>query len=296
MLARATPLTAVDGEMMERQSIWAGVTGQKLVLEVKAGSEAGLSPDDIIRTLRARAPWNKWSQETLCRQLRTARRFHGDSPPDISSERWMSLLQEWGKTKGCMSREQACDLVNRLLAIPAPWAAHVDQLFIHMEHRRHWRGVQKIEWIKSALDRLTRNPLDWPIPPTQRGRPDVQAGLVLAALRKGLAEKSEIAAETGIKPGSLQTLLESMRRSKEIKSIGLGRYAEFERFDLPTYARPDVDKAILNELANGPATPPELRGRIGCTKGGIVKGLRRLRKAQKIDLVERARSVARGGS
>jgi hypothetical protein len=42
--------------------------------------------------------------------------------------------------------------------------------------------------------------------------------------------------------------------------------------------------------------PPELRDRIDCTQGGINKGLRRLCKAKKIILIERARSAELGRS
>jgi hypothetical protein len=310
-------LSAVGGESMARPkgSKWHGPLGQSLVLDAKVAKEGGLSSDDdAIRTIRSRPPWNKWDQETLLRLYRKARRFHGDTPPPIAAEqptdasiidapnrdRWMSSLCDWAneakRRPPCRSREQLCELINRLNAIPAPWSAHVDQLFTHMECRRHsWRGRQKIEWLEAVPGRLARNPLDWPIPATRRGRPDKQARLVLTAVRKGKETKDDIADDTGINPDSLQTLLNRMVESKELGRTERGRYVEWTE-GLVSYERPDVDKEILNVLADGPATPPEMSDRTGIGQGSINKGVRRLRKAGKIDLIERARSAERGSA
>jgi DNA-binding transcriptional ArsR family regulator len=223
------------------------------------------------------------------------KRATADAP---KRDRWMSRLWDWAneakRHPPCRSREQLCELINRLNAIPAPWNAQIDQLFMHMERRRHsWRGRQKIEWLEAVPGRLARNPLDWPIPATRRGRPDKQAGLVLAAVRKGKETKDEIAHDTGINPDSLQTLLNRMVESKELRRTERNRYVEWTD-GLVSYERPDVDKEILNALADGWATPRELRDRIGCSQGAINKGLSRLRDAGKIILIDRINSAERG--
>lgn len=223
------------------------------------------------------------------------KRATADAP---KRDRWMSGLWDWAneakRRPACRSREQLCELINRLIAIPAPWNEDVDQLFVHMETtHRSWRGIQKIEWLESVPGRLAKNPRDWPIPATPRGRPDKQAGLVLAAVRKGLTTKLEIADDTGIDLDSLQTLLNRMVVSKELSRTERGRYVEWTE-GLVSYERPDVDKEILNVLADGPATPPEMSDRTGLGQGSINKGVSRLRKAKKIDLIDRVNSAERG--
>jgi hypothetical protein len=309
----AVPRPGRDG----RTPKWPGKLSYDLVCLVRVGlGILGLKErrkwiDAVVLIIRDRTFYQQWSFGNLVTVFYDYRNEPPPAPGPIAEQptdeptidastrdRWMSRLQEWAnETKRrppCRSREQLCELINHLNAIPAPWNAQVDQLFTHMERRRHsWRGRQKIEWLEAVPGRLARNPLDWPIPATRRGRPDKQAGLVLAAVRKGKETKDEIADDTGINPDSLQTLLNRMVESKELGRTERGRYVEWTE-GLVCYERPDVDKEILNALADGWATPHELRDRIGCSQGAINKGLRRLRDAKEIILIDRANSAERG--
>jgi hypothetical protein len=201
-----------------------------LVSVIKDGLQAMGSNDSpkavraLIRDIRHFIPdfYPHVKEDTLCRKYFKYRHLPTPIPTPVASkqstvpqpaemaadepivdartrERWVFLLLKWAKEPKRhpvgMSIEQAHELINRLITVAAPWRAHLDELFIHMERRLHWNGRQKIEWVQKALDRLAANPLDWPISPTRRGRPDINAGLVLGVLSKGPATKAEILAK-----------------------------------------------------------------------------------------------------
>jgi transcription initiation factor IIE alpha subunit len=251
-----------------------------LVLAIKAELRTIGAADDspkvvtgMVRDIRRRDP-------TFCKALdepsvvRTYFRYRYEPLP-----RGTSLLLAWGK-----SPKEAFELEERATAILDD--EQIDELYDHVEHRR-WRGKPKADWFENAIRRLERDPRDWPIPSTQRGRPDKQAGLVKAALHKGLTTKLEIADDTGIDLDSLQTLLTRMADSKEIDRVGHGKYAERTE-GLVNYKRPDVDKEILSVLADGRATAQEMSTRTGIAEGSIRKGIGRLLDAKEITLIEPA--------
>jgi hypothetical protein len=297
---------------MAPSQIWKGPIGRALVLAMKAERREGETLIAAIRRLVARGePWDKWDEITLQHKYPIARRHHGDSPMPMpidelmvfgsakqsivdapTCDRWMFDLLEWGKEPKRrpvgMSTAQARDLIKRLLAIPEQCRPHVDHLFVHMERRVHWNGRQKIEWLQSVPDRLNRNPFDWPIPPSKRGRRDVNTDLVLDFLEKvpADADKDEIQAATGIKPTTLQNLLVSLERSKRVTRTDLGRYASPAK---ELAAHVSTDAAILNFLANGPAFFDEIRAGTGKTEGEVAGGIHRLKKAKKIDLIHRGK-------
>jgi hypothetical protein len=203
-------------------------------------------------------------------------------------ERWISLLLKWGKEPKLhpigMSVEQAHELINSLIAVGALCRAYLDQLFVHMERRLHCNGKQRIEWIQKARDRLAANPIDWPVPPTRRGQPNISAGLVLDALSKGPATNPEVVARTRLKRSTVQNLLISLFRAEQIVRVGFGRYA------LPAEGlagHVSTRAAILDALSGGPASPAELRARTGKSGNEIAGGVHRLKEAEKIILTKR---------
>jgi len=297
---------------------WTGPLGQKLILDVNhLRARTGLSKRKAVAQLGTQSPWNAWEDpETLWQGYKVARRRHGESPPipthadesiiaqstkvaanrptiDTQSRaRWMSSLQEWGKeTKrlpACMSVERADGIIKRLIAAGWRWHDQLDQLSVHMGRRIHWNGRQKIKWIEATIDRLTRNPSDWPIPPSRRGRPDVTVGKIESYLRDvGRAHKQDIAAALGILDTTAQTTLCSMERAGIIVREANGLYAPMTE---GAKSVDPTDKAILDALADGPATPAELRARIpGKTEAAITAGLHRLKEASKAVLTHRGK-------
>jgi hypothetical protein len=105
---------------------------------------------DAIRKIRAKPPWDKFSEVTLQHKYPIALRHHGDSPAPIAAqespkvpvhkptidgptrERWVFLLLKWAKEPkrhpAGMSVEQADELINRLIAVAVLWHSHLDQL------------------------------------------------------------------------------------------------------------------------------------------------------------------------
>jgi hypothetical protein len=300
--------------MAGRPNEWAGQRGRRLILDMNAlRARMGLSKRKAINQLNTQSPWNTCTPDSLWQAYKLARRVHGDSPVPIAaneliapqSERvaakqstidaksrdwWTSNLQEWGKeTKrlpACMSAERARNIIKRLIEVGWHWHSQLDRLFVHMERRIHWNGRQKIKWIEDAIDRLDRNPFDWPIPPSQRGRPDVTSGRIEIYLREvGSAHKQDIAAALGIPLTTAQTTLCSMERAKRIVREANGVYAPWTE----GAAYVATDKAILEVLANGPAGPAGLRARTGKSDAAIHGGLHRLKKKGTIVLTERGK-------
>jgi hypothetical protein len=300
--------------MAGRPKEWAGLRGRRLILDMNAlRAQMSLSKRKAINQLNTQPPWNTCTPDSLWQAYKSARRVHGDSPVPIaaneliapqseraarkqsiidakSRDRWTSELQEWGKeTKrlpACMSAERARNIIERLIEVSSHWHAQLDRLFVHMERRIHWNGRQKIKWIEDAIDRLGRNPFDWPIPPSQRGRPDVTAGRIESYLREvGSAHKQDIAAALEIPLTTAQTTLCSMERAKRILREANGVYAPW------TEGRSYVatDKAILEFLANGQAGLADVRARTGKSDAAIHGALHRLKKKGTIVLTRRGR-------
>jgi len=107
-------------------------TGRRLVLEAKPHLDAGSSLDDVIRTLRTGPPWKNWSQETLCRKYREARRYHGESPMAIATkhDQLASSLQKW------MLPTEARQLANRVSVMDARQRDHVQHALDYVDRRR----------------------------------------------------------------------------------------------------------------------------------------------------------------
>jgi hypothetical protein len=243
---------------MARQRDWIGPKGHRLLLDVKAEKEAGLSETAALRKVHGRPPWNEYEHEHLARKYWVAKKHFGDSPPPLPDEpvpadsrkidaqlppQWISDLEEWG-----VPREEARELSKRALGVAEHQLPHVDWLFERMRGRRHWNGRQKINHVRQQIDTMISNPRYVPI--SGLGRPDRNAGLVLHVLAKGPATKEQIQAATGIKPTTLQNLLVSMVRSGEILRIRRAHYA------LPMdglVAHVSTDAAILDVLAISPA-------------------------------------------
>jgi hypothetical protein len=217
----------------------------------------------------------------------------------LRRRRWMSVLQEWGRaTKrhpASMSADEARKITDRLIAVAGRWRPHLDELFVHMERRIHWNGRQKIKWLLEAIDRLANNPLDWPIPASRRGRPDVWAGRIEDYLRQvGRAHKREIIAALNIPPTTAQTTLLSMERARRIERFAHGIYG------LPTKRAVKyvpVSEAVLKMLATRGRTNAELIAGTGHSEAAIHSAIHRLSKAGKIICSARTRrGVPRGES
>jgi hypothetical protein len=318
--------------MAGRPSIWAGVAGQALVLAVNDRLEAAgwVRTDNkavrkVIQDLCKSEPYRRLSEPGLRTAYYRARRIHGDSPGPIAAEqsmapqsaegtnkvaldaatreRWLCMLQKWGKaTKrhpSLLSAQEAGEIVNRLIAVSSHWHAYLDQLFVHMDRRIHWNGRQKIKWLLFVIDRLAANPLDWPIPISRRGRPDVTAGRIetyLANAPAKRAHKRDIVSALAIPGTTGQTTLCSMERAGRIVRVGNGVYAlPMEGVSCAPYI--PADKAILDALGKeGQRNCAELRAETGKSEGAVHAALHRLHNAGSIVLTERGRYALAGSA
>jgi len=192
-----------------------------------------------------------------------------------------------------MSAEQAREIVNRLLAIVP--RRRLNQLFVHIDHSIHRHGREKIKQLLLALNRLEANPLNWPIPVSPRGRPDVTAGRIqtyLASVPGQRAHKQDIAAALNIRKTTAQTTLCSMVRAGRIDRIENGVYA----LEGVAAAYIPTDKAILDALDRaGQLSCAELRAETGKSEGAVHAALHRLHNARIIIRTERGK-YARAGS
>jgi hypothetical protein len=277
------------------RSIWAGETGQKLVLDWKAEKdcEGGSKSDgDIIATLRNRPFWNKWSQDKLLRKLFIARRHHGDSPPPIAPEqseipqfagpaievptetnnRWKSLLQKYGS-----SRDEARDLVNLLIAkaTAVHRLAYLGELFDYVRRRRTWNRGRKVAWLRQAAEEMEHR---WPM---MREGSDKSVRMILDALHRGPMTTNEIVAVTGLNTITVHNLLNSMCHDDDIVRVGFGRYA-LPGEGLARYIFPG--EAVLKLLADGSTTPSKIRARTGLSKSQSAGVLHTLKKRGKVVL------------
>lgn len=264
--------------MAGRPSIWAGETGRRLVHEAKPHLDAGSSLDDVIRTLRTGPPWKNWSQETLCRKYREARRYHGESPMAIATkhDQLASSLQKW------MLPTEARQLANRVSVMDARQRDHVQHALDYVDRRRMWNRKRKADFVRREVDIVEAHP------PHRWSRlkegSDKTEKMVLAAVRKGLETKDDIVADTGLNPITVQNYLVSLFGSGEIERIGFGHYAAPEQ-GLARHMPPG--KAILKALSdNGLATPAELRARTGLSKAQVAGALHVLKKRGKVVLTE----------
>jgi biotin operon repressor len=318
--------------MAGRPSIWAGVAGQALVLAVNDRLEAAgwVRTDNkavrkVIQDLCKSEPYRRLSEPGLRTAYYRARRIHGDSPGPIAAEqstapqsaegtnkvaldaatreRWLCMLQKWGKaTKrhpSLLSAQEAGEIVNRLIAVSSHWHAYLDQLFVHMDRRIHWNGRQKIKWLLFVIDRLAANPLDWPIPISRRGRPDVTAGRIetyLANAPAKRAHKRDIVSALAIPGTTGQTTLCSMERAGRIVRVGNGIYAlPMKGVSCAPYI--PADKAILDALGKGgQRNCAELRAETGKSEGAVHAALHRLRNAGSIVLTKRGRYALAGSA
>jgi hypothetical protein len=214
------------------------VAGHKLVLSVNARLKAHRWTRDnrkavtnVIAELQNDDPaYRTWASDTLSWAYYRAEPL--PRPLRTEEDRWTSLLIQWGKeTKrhpAFISAEQAREIVNRLIAVASHRRADLDQLFVHMDRSIHPSGRLKIKWLQSAIARLSANPLDWPIPISRRGRPDVTAGRIetyLANAPGKRAHKRDIVAALKIPRTTAQTTLGSMERAHRIVRVGIGIYA-----------------------------------------------------------------------
>jgi DNA-binding transcriptional ArsR family regulator len=284
---------------MGRRAIWAGLTGQSLLLDVNAlRAREAVSKRKAVEELATQPRWRKsWDGVSLWEGYKRARPHFGEFPPPIAEpsiiptdkptidaptrDRWMSLFEGAG-----MSREKAREIVDRLIAIAA--AAHMlpylAQQFDYTDRCRWWRPGRKAARMQDLADQP--NPLDWPR--LQKGA-DRSARLIFGELNKGPATIAEIVAATAIKPATVRTFLSLMSQSEEITRVGRGRYAlsaEGLARHVPT------EQQILNTLADGPATLAMLRARLGKSQTQISRLLRRLK--DKIVLVDRGMHALRG--
>jgi hypothetical protein len=214
-------------------------------------------------------------------------RYH-DKPAANPRDHCVSLTQKWG-----MSQQAGRELVDRLIKLATAAHRRGEELFYHMDRRRHWTHRQKLKWLQDAAQRLERNRFDWPVPPTRRGRPDINAGLVLAVLEKGPAPKDQIGVETGIAPDTLKTLLTCMYRAEEIdrtRAPAPGRptlYVIRSKGLGPRVPTASAAAAILGVLADGPANLAEISARTGKHNRSLEKQIRRLTKSGNIIVAKR---------
>jgi biotin operon repressor len=300
------------GDLSEgRAPVWADkghrtVAGHKLVRSVNARlktygrARRKKLVERAIAELRDSDPaYKRWTSDTLRVAYYRATPLPAPLPTEedrwISlQDRWTSLLIQWGKeTKRhptIISAQQAREIVNRLVAVSPPHRrrAELDQLFVHMERRIHWNGGQKIKWLQLAIARLAANPLDWPIPISRRGRPDVIAGRIetyLANTPGKRAHKRDIVAALRIPSTTAQTTLSSLERARRIVRVAQGVY------QLPTKgvsAYVTAEKAILDALGKGgQRNCAELRAETGKSEGAVHAALHRLRNAGSIVLTKR---------
>jgi hypothetical protein len=270
--------------MAGRTSVWVDKDrrtslGHKLVLSVNANlDKRGWTQGDRNKAVRRviaelHPEYKSWTPEALRLAYYKAQRF---PPPEEA--RWVSVLEKWG-----ISAEKARELVDRLIAVTT--AAHkrtyLGQLFDYVGRRRMYTRPRKVEWLRREADNIQANPLYWPLA-QRRERPDINAERILTVLRRAprnRATNSHIAAVTGMKLRTVETLLYSMRQSNEVTPVGHGKHA-LPAAGIRLYVRPSI--AILNALKDGPATPGELRIRIRKSEGQIAGALHWLWRHEKI--------------
>lgn len=190
--------------MAGRPSIWAGPTGQMLVLEAKPGLEAGTSLDDVIRTLRTRSSWKKWSQETLCRKYREARRHHGDSPapPQLplpsgvtraDFDRQLFLLRKWGRlARPPLAPEDAPHFLASLYVSAGGHHRPIGRMLEMISKRYGIVDHEKIEWLRIQDRKMAADPQYYP-----RSRPEIinraNLDLVVKVVREAPGSTADIA-------------------------------------------------------------------------------------------------------
>jgi hypothetical protein len=205
------------------------------------------------------------------------RALHKLSPPVTEEDQWTSTLQKWG-----MSPENARELVDRLIAvtIAADKRADLGQLFDYVGGRRVWNRGRKVEWLRHEAYRIETRPHYWPLAnPRRPQRADINAEQIKAVLRRGPSTNRQIAAATGIKLRTVETLLYSMRQTNEVVPVGHGKHA-LPSSDIAPYLPPS--RAALKALRDGSASPAELCARTGLSKSQIAGALHWLWKHKKI--------------
>jgi hypothetical protein len=276
------------------------VAGHQLVLRVDARLQAcGLTRDDRKAVKRAVAETQLAHQEYKRVAFETLRGAYYvcvalPALPMSDEDRWTSIVLGWGKpTKrrpACMSAKEAREIVNRLIEVGGSrWRSYLDQLFVHMEHRIHWNGRRKIKWLREVIDRLAAKPLDWPIPVSRRGRPDVLAAMIEDYVNNARrAHKSDIVAllaPLGTSADTAQTTLSAMVRAGRITRLDIGVYGPC---DQGARAHVPAHQAIANMVAAGPATFPDLT-KTGHSKSAIRGGILRLKKEGRINVTKGSR-------
>jgi hypothetical protein len=182
------------------------------------------------------------------------------------------LLQKYGS-----SRDEARDLVNLLIAkaIAVQRLAYLGELFDYVRRRRTWNRGRKVAWLQRAAEEMDHR---WPI---MREGSDKSVRMILDALRRGPMTTKEIVAVTGLNTITVHNLLISMCHDGDIIRVGFGRYA-LPSAGLARYVLPG--QAVLEMLAEGPATPSEIRARLGLGKGQTAGVLHTLKKRGKVVL------------
>jgi predicted transcriptional regulator len=274
--------------MVGRTPVWTGKghrtpAGHKLALSVNAGlEEHGWARGDRKAVDRVIAELLPTYRPRKFGALRQAYYEAERLPPPLATEedRWMSLLIQWGKEPkrypANLSAEQARSIVNRLIEAAGPSRRVViDPLFVKMNERIHYNCNQKIEWLRNETARMARNPLYFPIPAWQHGRPDVIAGKIETYLaNKKRAHKRDIAANLKILSTTCQNTLVSLRRAGRIVRVAAGVYA-LPTADSRNYIPGGI--AVLDALATErPSTCAELRDRTGLSEGAVHAALHNL--------------------
>jgi DNA-binding IclR family transcriptional regulator len=220
----------------------------------------------------------------------------------IEEDRWMSLLMKWVKaTKRhppIISADEAREIISRLRAVVPPHRHNdLDRLFDHMDHNRiHWSGRLKINWLRDTIDRLAANPNDWPIPLRRRGKPNETAARIetyLANTPKNRAHKRDIVAALKIPKTTAQTTLCSLERADRIRRVENGMYS-LPMDGVAPYI--PTDKAILDALAGGQRTCPELKAETGKSEGAVSAALHRLHNAGSIVLTKPGKYALAGSA
>jgi hypothetical protein len=259
-----------------RRPEWTDKPGEKLVRDLRALLEAtpGLTYTEAIKTLCMRPPWNikySHSPSTLLRKYRVAQRHHDAQSRATEEDRCMSMAQKWG-----MSPENARELVDRLITLYG--LPVLGRLFDYVSRRRVYPRPRKVKWLQHTADEKERNPDYWPF--WRKEPPDTNAERIKTVLRRApRAANSYIAAETGMKLRTVETLLYSMRQTDEVISAGFGKHV-LPAAGIVSYVPPST--ATMKVLEDGSATPAEICARTGMSKSQIAGALHWLWKHEKI--------------
>jgi hypothetical protein len=273
-IARAVPsFRAVDGEGMAAKS--GGRTpdwtidkgrvrtqqGHNFYISINELLTAwGLKQSDkgalrrAIAELHSKPPYNEYELEAL--RVAYYALSKASPPPPDPRDHLISELQKFG-----MAPDASVALADRLIdictvKIPFLGLDYVVRMISHVKRTRRLRtGESKIQWLKSAAERLDNPKPRFPIRPwDQASNANIEA--TKSALHDGLTAIDEIAARTGIKHRTQQELLCFLQDIGEARRFKHGGYGPPQE-GAPDYVR--TGEVVLKVLESGPASPEKIQ-------------------------------------